>query len=341
MRYVSELPSPTQLKEEIPLKKEEAELKQKRDKEIADIVTGNDSRIFVIVGPCSADNCEPVKEYVSRLSKLQEELDDKMLLIPRVYTGKPRTNGKGYKGILHQPDLSKEPNLSEGIKQLRKLHRNVLEKGLTAADEMLYPENAVYLDDMLSYHAVGARSSENQKHRLVASGLDVPVGMKNPTSGDLGVMMNSLVASREPHSFAYRGWHVETEGNPLSHVILRGEVNKYGRNFPNYHYEDIKRVADDYKEHGLSNPCIVIDCNHSNSAKDYRQQPRIAMEVLHNKKHHEEVGHAIKGLMIESYLLEGNQKVNGGEYEKGRSITDPCLGWEDTEMLLKKIADYI
>lgn len=328
------LPEPEILKQEMPMSEEAAAAKKRRDQEIREIFEGNDDRFILIIGPCSADNEDSVVEYAHKLKEISEEVKDRILIIPRVYTNKPRTTGDGYKGMLHQPDPNGEPDLLEGIKAIRKMHIRVLEEtGLSTADEMLYPENRSFLDDVLSYEAVGARSVENQQHRLVASGIDIPVGMKNPTSGDFSVMMNSVTAAQHPHRFIYRGYDVRTDGNPLAHVILRGGVDKYGKTIPNYHYEDLKMVYDLYKKAGLKNPAVIVDCNHSNSDKKFKEQIRIAMDVMHNRKYNPEIRELVKGLMIESYLKEGRQDICEN-YEKGLSITDPCLGWEDTEKLI-------
>lgn len=331
------LPEPEILKNEMPVSEEAMKIKKERDQQIKDIFEGKDDRFILIIGPCSADAEEPVLEYCRRLAALNEKVKDRLFLIPRVYTNKPRTTGEGYKGMLHQPDPLGEPDLLEGIIATRKMHLKVLEEtGLSAADEMLYPENRSFFDDVLSYEAVGARSVENQQHRLVASGIDIPVGMKNPTSGDFAVMMNSVKAAQSPHRFIYRGYDVTTDGNPLAHVILRGGVDKYGKNIPNYHYEDLKMVYDLYQKSGLKNPAVIVDTNHSNSDKKYKEQVRIAMDVMHNRKYHPEIRKMVKGLMIESYLDEGRQDICEN-YELGKSITDPCLGWDDTEKLIMDI----
>ena len=334
LHMFNRLPEPEILKQEMPMSEEAAAAKKRRDQEIREIFEGNDDRFILIIGPCSADNEDSVVEYAHKLKEISEEVKDRILIIPRVYTNKPRTTGDGYKGMPHQPDPNGEPDLLEGIKAIRKMHIRVLEEtGLSTADEMLYPENRSFLDDVLSYEAVGARSVENQQHRLVASGIDIPVGMKNPTSGDFSVMMNSVTAAQHPHRFIYRGYDVRTDGNPLAHVILRGGVDKYGKTIPNYHYEDLKMVYDLYKKAGLKNPAVIVDCNHSNSDKKFKEQIRIAMDVMHNRKYNPEIRELVKGLMIESYLKEGRQDICEN-YEKGLSITDPCLGWEDTEKLI-------
>lgn len=332
-----QLPDPELLKREIPMSEHAQVIKKKRDQEIRDIFEGKDDRFILIVGPCSADCEESVVEYCHKLAQLNEVVKDRLMIIPRVYTNKPRTTGDGYKGMLHQPDPNSEPDLLEGLRSIRKMHLRVLEEtGLSTADEMLYPENRSFLDDLLSYEAVGARSVENQQHRLVASGLDIPVGMKNPTSGDFSVMMNSVTAAQHPHRFIYRQNDVNTDGNPLAHVILRGGVDKYGKTIPNYHYEDLRIVYDLYQKAGLKNPAVIVDANHSNSNKQYKEQIRICMDVMHNRKYHPEIRNLVKGLMIESYLKEGRQDICEN-YEKGISITDPCLGWEDTKKLILDI----
>ncbi|MDR3091072.1 MAG: 3-deoxy-7-phosphoheptulonate synthase [Clostridiales bacterium] len=313
-------------------------VKKKRDKLVADVISGKSDKFLVIVGPCSADNEDAVCDYVSRLAKAQDELSERLLIVPRVYTNKPRTTGEGYKGMLHQPNPEEAPNILEGIYSIRRTHLRVIaETGLTAADEMLYPDNYVYVEDILSYVAIGARSVENQQHRLVCSGFSVPSGMKNPTSGDLSVMFNAIYAAQSSHTFIYYGHEVETDGNPLAHAIMRGSTNKHGESIPNYHYEDIVRAAELYEARGLANPAIIIDTNHANSGKNYLEQPRIAKEILHSRRYDASVRAMVKGLLIESYIEEGAQKVNGGVY--GQSITDGCLSWEQTEKLLFQIAD--
>ena len=344
MKINTTLPSPTELKEEYPLSEKLAELKKKRDQEIRDIFTGKSDKFAVIIGPCSADNEDSVCEYVNRLAKVNEKVKDKLMIIPRIYTNKPRTTGEGYKGMLHQPDPDKAPDLYAGIIAIRHMHiRAMEESGLTGADEMLYPENRSYLDDILSYEAIGARSVENQQHRLTASGMDIPVGMKNPTSGDLSVMLNSVVAAQMGHRFIYRGMDVQTSGNDLAHVILRGGVDKYGTCQPNYHYEDLQNLLEHYEDVNasqqttLANPAVIVDTNHSNSGKQFMEQIRISKDVLHSCKVSKEIHNLVKGLMIESYIEDGAQKV--GEHCYGKSITDPCLGWEKTEKLIYELAD--
>lgn len=341
IRLNRELPLPAELKAEYPLSKEIVRLKEERDGEIRDIFTGKSNKFVVIIGPCSADNEGAVLEYVTRLAKVNERVKDSLMLIPRIYTNKPRTTGEGYKGMLHQPSPDKAPDLLGGIIAIRNMHIHVIEEsGLTAADEMLYPENRSYLDDLLSYEAVGARSVENQQHRLVASGMEIPVGMKNPTSGDLAVMLNSIQAAQASHNFLYRACDVTTDGNGLAHAILRGGVDKYGTCVPNYHYEDLIRLWELYRERGLQNPAVVVDANHSNSNKKYLEQVRIVSEVLHSRNYNPELKKLVKGVMVESYLEEGSQSI-GCERIYGKSITDPCLGWEDTERLLYSIAEKI
>ena len=337
--FKSLLPSPEEIKAEFPLAPEAVRLKAEKDKEIAKVFTGESDKFLVIIGPCSADREDAVCEYVTRLAKVQEKVKDRLILIPRVYTNKPRTTGGGYKGMLHQPDPEKKPNMYEGLVAIRRLHMKVIqETGFTTADEMLYPENLSYLSDVLSYIAIGARSVENQQHRLTASGMDIPVGMKNPTSGDFSVMMNSVIAAQNSHNFIYRGMDVTTEGNDLAHVILRGGVDKYGTCIPNYHYEDLVRLVDVYAKKDLKNPAAIIDANHSNSNKQFKEQIRIVSEILHSRRYNDDVKKMVKGVMIESYIEEGNQKICD-HMTYGKSITDPCLGWEDTEKLIYKIAE--
>ncbi len=341
MKQNRELPIPADLKAEYPLSESVKALKAQRDREIREVFEGKSDKFLVIVGPCSADNQDAVLEYVQRLSKLNEKLKEKLVLIPRVYTNKPRTTGEGYKGMLHQPSPDQAPDMLQGIIAIRKMHIRVIEEtGLTAADEMLYPENRSYLDDVLSYEAVGARSVENQQHRLTASGMDIPVGMKNPTSGDLSVMLNSIQAAQASHTFLYRGWDVTTSGNPLAHAILRGGVDKYGVCVPNYHYEDLSRLGELYAKRDLKNPAAIVDANHSNSNKKYKEQIRIVSEALHSRNYNPDLKKLIKGVMIESYLEEGNQPIDCDRVY-GKSITDPCLGWKDTEQLLYDIAEKV
>lgn len=338
--FVKQLPTPADIREQFPVSAELAALKVARDEEIKKVFTGESNKFLVIVGPCSADNEDSVCDYVSRLSKVNEKVNDKLILIPRVYTNKPRTTGEGYKGMIHQPDPEKKPDMLAGILAIRKMHMRVVEEsGLTAADEMLYPENWRYLSDILSYVAIGARSVENQQHRLTVSGMDIPAGMKNPTSGDLSVMLNSVVAAQQGHDFIFRGWEVKTNGNPLTHTILRGAVNKHGQTIPNYHYEDLSLLLEMYNKRDLLNPACIVDANHSNSGKKYQEQVRIVKEVLHSRSHSTDIEKLVKGVMIESYIEPGSQKIGCGEHIYGKSITDPCLGWEDTERLIYDIAE--
>ena len=315
-------------------------IKLERDEEIAKIFKGESDKFLLVIGPCSADIEESVMDYVCRLAKIQDQVKDKLILVPRIYTNKPRTTGLGYKGLMHQPDPEGEEDVLEGIIAMRRLHTKAIEEtGLTSADEMLYPENYKYLDDLLSYVAVGARSVENQQHRLTASGMNVPVGMKNPTSGGLSVMLNSIIAAQSSHKFIYRGWEVKSQGNPLAHAVLRGSVNKRGQNIPNYHYEDLRLLHELYSEQNLENMAVVIDTNHNNSGKKYLEQIRIAQEVMNSRKYNDDIRKMVKGLMIESYIEDGAQKI--GEHIYGKSITDPCLGWEKSEKLILDIAEEV
>ena len=338
-KFVKQLPSPEEIKEMSPVTEEMKKVKETRDRLIQDVITGNSDKFLVIVGPCSADNEEAVCDYTNRLAKVQEKVADRLVLVPRIYTNKPRTTGEGYKGMLHQPDPEAKPDVLAGILAIRHMHiRSIKETGLTSADEMLYPDNWHYLSDLLSYVAIGARSVENQEHRLMVSGLDIPVGMKNPTSGDFSVMLNSVVAAQHGHDFISRGWEVSTEGNPLTHTILRGAVNKHGNTIPNYHYEDLQLLLEMYGERDLANPAVIIDSNHSNSGKKYEQQIRIVKEVLHSRLVSKDIRQLVKGVMIESYIEPGNQKI-GPNHVYGKYITDPCLGWDETEKLLYTVAE--
>lgn len=341
MEFEKRLAIPAEVKEMYPITGAMNEIAENRKLEIQSVFEGKSDKLLLIIGPCSADNEDSVIDYISRLVPIQEEVKDKIIIIPRIYTNKPRTTGDGYKGMLHQPDPTAKPDMFKGIIATRRLHMRAIEEtGFTCADEMLYPENYQYLDDLLAYVAVGARSVENQQHRLVASGADVPVGMKNPTSGDYAVMMNAIHAAQSGHTFIYRGWEVHSEGNPHTHAILRGYTNKMGKNRPNYHFEDIVRLCEAYEERPeLVNPSAIIDTNHSNSDKDPFQQPRIIKEVIHSMRHHEGIRKLVKGFMVESYIVDGGQKPGGGCY--GQSITDPCLGWEKTEVLIREIADLL
>ena len=338
MDFKRKLPTPKEIKEMYPISDELLATKQKNDKEIQDIFTGKSDKLALVIGPCSADREDAVLDYISRLRRVQEKVQDKVIIIPRIYTNKPRTTGDGYKGMLHQPDPNENPDMLKGVIAIRKLHMRAMEEtGFSCADEMLYPENHRYLSDLLSYVAVGARSVENQQHRLTASGLDIPVGMKNPTSGDLSVMMNSITAAQHKHTFIYRGWEVASQGNPMAHAILRGYVNKHGQSLPNYHYEDLMHLLECYSKTNLVNPGVVVDANHANSGKKWAEQIRISKEILHSTRHNNDIFKLVKGLMIESYIEDGCQKVEEGIY--GKSITDPCLGWEKTERLIYDIAD--
>ena len=340
MEFKRKLPVPMEIKAQYPLTPELSRIKEVRDREISDVFTGKSHKLVLVIGPCSADREDAVMEYCERLAGLQERVSDKLILIPRVYTNKPRTTGEGYKGLLHQPDPEQDEDMLEGVIAIRRLHTNVLANtGLTTAYEMLYPYNYRYLSDLLSYVAVGARSVENQEHRLTASGLDVPVGMKNPTSGDISVMLNSIMAAQHSHTFIYRGWEVKTKGNDLTHAVLRGYVNRRGESIPNYHFEDLEQLYHAYAAKGLKNMALIVDANHANSGKQYAQQPRICKEVLHSCRHSKNIQSMVKGFMIESYLEEGCQKI--GEHIYGRSITDPCIGWADTERLVLDIAELI
>ena len=340
MEFKRKLIIPKEIKEMFPVTEEMAALKKERDAEIKDIIAGRSKKFMLIIGPCSADNEDAVIDYILRLRKVQEKVADKIFIVPRIYTNKPRTTGKGYKGLLHQPDPNMNEDMLKGIIAVRETHiRAVKETGFTCADEMLYPENHRYLSDLLSYVAVGARSVEDQQHRLTASGLSIPVGMKNPTSGDFSVMMNSIIAAQSSHTFIYRGWEVTSKGNPYAHAILRGYVNKRGRSLPNYHYEDLITVCDMYHQEGLENPAIVVDTNHANSGKKYLEQIRISKEVIHSMRSNADIGNMVKGLMIESYIEDGCQTIGDGVY--GKSITDPCLGWEKSEKLIYELAELL
>lgn len=340
MKFFRKLPVPKELKEQFPADERIVKIKQERDPEIRRIFEGKSDKLLLIIGPCSADREDAVLDYLTRLSKVQEKVKDKIMIIPRVYTNKPRTTGGGYKGLVHQPDPEKKPDMLQGIIAVRELHqRAILESGLTCADEMLYPENHRYVSDLLSYVAIGARSVEDQQHRLTASGVGIPVGMKNPTGGDLSVMMNSITAAQGQHVFLYRGWEVQSLGNPYAHALLRGYVDKHGKTYSNYHYEDLNELFELYQESSLKNPGVIIDTNHANSGKHYLEQIRIAKEVMHSCHLSKDIRGLVKGLMIESYIEDGNQPVGGGFY--GKSITDPCLGWEKSERLIYEIADLL
>ncbi len=341
LEFTRKLPVPQQVKNRYPVTDELKKIKEQRDSEIAAVFEGNSDKFILVIGPCSADSREPVLEYISRLKKVADEVKDKLIIIPRIYTNKPRTTGDGYKGMLHQPNPNEQPDMLGGILSIRDLHMAALrDYGFTCADEMLYPENHRYLSDLLSYVAVGARSVENQQHRLTASGIKLPVGMKNPTSGDLSVMMNSITAAQHSHTFIYRGWEVNSKGNPYAHAILRGYLDFAGKCVSNYHYEDLVNLHEIYGKTDLENPAVIIDTNHANSGKKYLEQSRIAKDVVYSCNHNVDIRKMVKGLMIESYLVDGCQKI-GGEQVFGQSITDPCLGWEKTQKLIYKIADTL
>ena len=340
MNFHRKLPIPKEVKEEFPLTERMMQVKAKRDSEIRAAFDGSCDKFILVIGPCSADHKEPVLEYMSRLRKLYEQVANKMIIIPRIYTNKPRTTGKGYKGMLHQPDPEAKPDMYKGIVAIRDLHLSALrDYDFSCADEMLYPENYRYLSDLLSYVAIGARSVENQQHRLTASGIEAPVGMKNPTGGDLSVMMNAIVAAQSSHTFLYRGWEVTSDGNPYTHAILRGYIDYAGRNVSNYHYEDLLRVEELYEKSNLTNPSVIVDTNHNNSGKKYLEQIRIAKDIVHSRNENPDIKRLVKGLMIESYLEDGAQGT--GEHVFGKSITDPCLGWEKTERLILDLAEKL
>ena len=340
LQFIRELPNPDTVKALMPVPSALKGVKEQRDQAVRDIFTGKDDRFVLIIGPCSADRQDAVLDYLIRLRKVQDQVADKIYIIPRIYTNKPRTTGDGYKGMFHQPDPHQHSDMLRGVLAIRELHLKALvEAGFTCADEMLYPENYVYLNDLLNYVAIGARSVEDQAHRLASSGLDIPVGMKNPTSGDNSVMLNAIMAAQHHHTFTYRGWEVHSSGNPCAHAILRGYVNKLGQTQPNYYYEDLLRLQEEYDKFALSNHAVIVDCNHSNSGKKYLEQIRIANDVLRSRRLQPSLKKLVKGLMIESYLEDGCQKVEDGVY--GKSITDPCLGWEKTERLIFDLADQL
>ena len=340
LKFSRKLPIPQQIKTHYPVTVVLAKVKAERDEELKKIFSGESDKFILIIGPCSADSREPVLDYISRLRTVQDEVKDKIIIVPRIYTNKPRTTGDGYKGMLHQPDPDEKPDMLQGIVAIRDLHMSALrDYGFTCADEMLYPDNHRYLSDLLAYVAVGARSVENQQHRLTASGLDIPVGMKNPTSGDLSIMMNSITAAQHPHTFIYRGWEVTSEGNPYAHAIMRGYIDFAGKSVSNYHYEDLLKLYNLYAESGLKNPAAIVDTNHANSGKQYLEQIRIAKDVVYSRNHNNDIRSLVKGLMIESYIEDGAQKI--GEHIYGKSITDPCLGWEKSKKLIYKIADTL
>ncbi len=340
LHFERKLTIPMEVKEMYPVNKAMSDIINHRAIELKNIFSGKSDKLVLVIGPCSADNEDSVIDYILRLRKIQDEVYDKIFIVPRIYTNKPRTTGDGYKGMVHQPNPEEKPDMFKGIVAIRELHMRALkETGFSCADEMLYPENYRYLDDLLAYVAIGARSVENQQHRLTSSGLDIPVGMKNPTSGDYSIMMNAITAAQHKHTFIYRGWEVHSQGNPLAHSILRGYVNEFGQSRPNYHYEDLIRLCEAYEGKGLQNPAVIIDTNHANSGKQYLEQPRIVKEVLHSCRHNDDIKKLVKGFMIESYIEDGAQKIGEGCY--GKSITDPCLGWDKTEKLIYDIADLL
>ena len=340
MEFKRKLPTPQTIKDMYPVTEELARQKRENDRQIKAVITGEDQRLMLLIGPCSADREDAVLEYAARLRTLQERVKDTILIVPRIYSNKPRTTGDGYKGMLHQPDPNGQPDMLKGLIAIRKMHMKVLEQtGFSSADELLYPENYYYLSDILSYAAIGARSVEDQQHRMVASGVGIPVGMKNPTGGDISVMMNSITAAQNSQTFLYRGWEVVTTGNPMAHAILRGYVDNHGRSHANYHYEDLRNLKEAYDKAQLQNPAVLVDCNHSNSGKQYLEQIRIAKDVLHSMRASEDIHGLVKGLMIESYLEDGAQKIGEGVY--GCSITDPCLGWEKSEKLIYDLAEEL
>ena len=338
--FKRKLPLPKEIKAQYPLSERAVAVKEERDAQIAKVFAGESDKFLLVIGPCSADRHDSVLDYIHRLALVQEEVKDKIIIIPRIYTGKPRTTGAGYKGMLHQPDPDKKPDMLEGIIAIRNLHKDAIEQtGLVCADEMLYPDNLRYLSDLLSYIAIGARSVENQEHRLVSSSVNIPVGMKNPTSGDFSIMLNAIKAAQGSHTFLYRGWEVESKGNPYAHAILRGSVNKHGINHSNYHYEDLITLHNMYCVDGFTNPAVIVDTNHSNSGKKYLEQVRIANEVLHSMRHSNDIAKMVKGFMVESYIEDGAQSVEEGVY--GKSITDPCLGWDKTKDMIYSIAEQL
>lgn len=340
INLVKKLPTEEELKALIPLSDELRAIKVSRDEEIKKVFSGESDKFIFVIGPCSADSEEPVMDYIHRLKDVQDMVKDKIIIIPRIYTGKPRTTGAGYKGMVHQPDPNKKTDMAEGLIAIRKLHlRAIAETGMAAADEMLYAENTHYVDDLIAYHAVGARSVEDQMHRLTASGIDVPVGMKNPTSGDFTVMMNSCLAGQTSHIFMYKGYQAETSGNPYTHCILRGGLDKYGKSVSNYHYDDLVRLVETYSQFDIKNPACIVDANHNNSGKKWAEQPRIVKEVLHSCRHNDDIKKLVKGVMVESYIEDGNQSIGDGIY--GKSITDPCLGWDKTKKLILDVAELL
>ena len=341
MQFFRKLPIPMEIKEQFPLSENAAQIRQNTISELENVFSGKSDKFVLVIGPCSADREDAVIDYIYRLREIQERVSDKIIIVPRIYTNKPRTTGEGYKGMLHQPNPNEKPDMLKGIIAIRKLHmRAVKETGFGCADEMLYPENYRYLSDLLAYVAVGARSVEDQQHRMVASGFDIPVGMKNPTGGDNSIMMNAIHAAQASHVFLYRGWEVKSAGNPYAHAVLRGFVDNTGKSHPNYHYEDLYDLYENYKKSGLENPAVIIDTNHANSGKKYLEQIRISKEILHSRRHSPEIKSLVKGLMIESYIEDGSQKICEDAIY-GKSVTDPCLGWEKTERLIYDIADML
>ena len=340
MNFLRKLPIPMDIKAQYPLTDKMAAVKAERDEAVKKVFLGESDKFVLVIGPCSADHKEPVLDYISRLRLLEDKVKDKIIIIPRIYTNKPRTTGDGYKGMLHQPDPDENPDMLKGIVAIRDLHMSALrDYDFACADEMLYPDNYRYLSDLLAYVAIGARSVENQQHRLTASGLEIPVGMKNPTGGDLSIMMNAIAAGQHKHTFIYRGWEVRSDGNPLTHAILRGYVDFTGKCVSNYHYEDLVNLRELYAKTNLSNPAVIIDTNHANSGKKWEEQIRIAKDVVHSVGINPELRKMVKGLMIESYIEDGAQKM--GEHVYGKSITDPCLGWQKTEELVLNLADKL
>ncbi|MBE6989370.1 MAG: 3-deoxy-7-phosphoheptulonate synthase [Ruminococcaceae bacterium] len=340
MDFDRKLAIPAEVKEMYPLSRPLADIVDRRRVAVKEIISGHSDKLLLVIGPCSADNEDSVIDYISRLRTVQEKVADKLFIVPRIYTNKPRTTGEGYKGMLHQPDPNGKPDLFKGIVAIREMHMRALaETGFSCADEMLYPENHKYLDDLLSYVAVGARSVEDQQHRLTASGLEVPAGMKNPTGGDIDIMMNAITAAQHSHTFVYRGWQAHSHGNPHAHAVLRGYVDKHGKSHPNYHYEDLIHLAEAYAQRDLQNPAVIVDTNHANSGKRYLEQIRIAKEVMMNRRYSDTVRSLVKGFMIESYIEDGAQPIGGGCY--GKSITDPCLGWEKSERLIYDLAELM
>ena len=337
---VKKLPTPEEIREKFPLPDKLALLKSERDKQISDVLTGKSDKFLVVIGPCSADNEDAVIDYVSRLAKVNDIVGEKLLIIPRIYTSKPRTKGVGYKGLISQPDPSGKVDHCLGVAAMRRLQlRAIRESGLTAADEMLYPENLEYVSDIISYVAVGARSVASQEHRMTASGCSIPTGMKNPTSGSLNVMLNAVYTAQQEQSFIYRGYEVKTSGNKLAHCVLRGGCTDQGQSIPNYQYDKLRLLISLYEQRDIINPAAIVDANHNNSNKQFKQQISIVKDVLNSRNTDSDIKNLVKGVMIESYIEEGSQKIGEGIY--GKSITDPCLGWDDTERLLLEMAELV